>query len=511
MRRLVECIPNFSEGRRQEVIDRIVAALTSVEGVRLLDVQADADHNRAVVTVVGSPEAVEEAAFRGARAAAELIDMNRHSGEHPRMGATDVIPLVPISGVSMQGCVDMARRLGERIGTELRIPVYLYAEAALREDRHSLPAVRKGEYEAIKAEIAALPERAPDFGPREVGSAGATAVGARYPLIAFNVNLGTGDVSVAEAIARAVRHSNGGLRYVQARGFELAERGLAQVSMNLTRYDQTPIQRAFNLVCGEARRYGVAVVGSEIVGMVPQDALIDVSEWYLRLENFRRDQVLENRLAVQEESASEQLPLAFLDALASESPTPGGGSVSALAGALAAAMAHMVTVLTIGRDKYAAVEETMREVKLRSRSLKDELVGLISQDSQAFEEVMQAYRLPRGTSEENARRAEAIEAALIRATEVPLATARCAMQVLELTRTVAEHGNVRAISDAGVAGHLALAAVEGAALNVDINVGGIRDIGRGDSFRQESADLLTRARSGAQDVQRVVQARIARG
>lgn len=294
MQPLVECVPNFSEGRRQEVIEAIVAAIAAVPGTRVLDVQSDADHNRSVVTFVGGPEAVLEGAFQGARRAAELIDMNQHRGAHPRMGATDVIPFVPIRGVTMADCVALARRLGQRLGEELGIPVYLYEEAATRPERQNLADVRRGEYEGIRELIGSDPAHAPDFGPAVMGTAGATAVGARPFLIAFNVYLTTGDVEVAKKIAKTVRHSSGGLRFVKALG--LLVEGKAQVSMNLTDYRRTPIHVVVEMIRREAARYGVMVERSELVGMIPQEALLDAATWYLQLDGFTPDQVLENRL-----------------------------------------------------------------------------------------------------------------------------------------------------------------------------------------------------------------------
>jgi len=295
MRKIVECVPNFSEGRRKEVIDQITEAIAIVPDVHVLDVQSDADHNRTVVTFVGEPEAVEEAAFRGIGKAADLIDMNLHRGEHPRMGAADVVPFVPIKGVTMEDCVAIARRVGERVGRELDIPVYLYEEAATRPERRNLAEVRRGEYEGIKAEIETNPERTPDFGPQHLGKAGATAIGARPPLIAFNVYLGTDDVEVAKAIARAVRYSSGGLRYVKALG--LLVKGKAQVSMNLTDYRQTPVHRVVEMIRREADRYGVAVVESELIGLIPNEALVEAAKFYLQLDDLSSDQILENRLA----------------------------------------------------------------------------------------------------------------------------------------------------------------------------------------------------------------------
>ena len=294
MQQIVECVPNFSEGRRQKVIDAIVAAIGSLAGAKVLDVKADADHNRTVVTFVGGPEGVEEAAFRGIAKAAELIDMEAHQGEHPRVGAADVIPFVPIQGVTMDECVAMAARLGARVGTELEIPVYLYEAAATSPDRRNLADVRRGEYEGLKQEIGFNPAREPDFGPRRMGKAGATIIGARPPLIAFNVYLTTDDVSVAKRIARAVRHSSGGLRYAKALG--LLVEGRAQVSMNLTDYRRTPIHRVMEMIHREAARYGVGVSSSEIIGLVPQRALLDAALYYLQLDDFVPEQVLESRL-----------------------------------------------------------------------------------------------------------------------------------------------------------------------------------------------------------------------
>jgi len=301
--KLVECVPNFSEGRRPEVLDEIVGAMLAVPGVRLLDREMDPNHNRAVVTIVGEPEPVLEGAFRGIERAAAVIDLRSHEGEHPRMGAADVVPFVPVRGVTMDECVSLARRLGERVGRELGIPVYLYECAATRPDRENLADVRKGQFEGLCREIGANPDRDPDCGPKRIHpSAGAVAIGARAFLVAYNINLGTDDVTVAKAIARAIRHSTGGLRYVKAMGFELKDRGIVQVSINMVNFEGTPLYRVFELVKAEAARHGVPVVGSEIVGLVPEDALIACAEFYLRLEGFKRDQILEYRLSESEES-----------------------------------------------------------------------------------------------------------------------------------------------------------------------------------------------------------------
>jgi glutamate formiminotransferase len=295
VKQIVESVPNFSEGRRQAVIEQIVTAMSGVTGVRVLDVQSDQDHNRSVVTILGAPRPVVEAAFQGIAKAAELIDMNHHRGGHPRMGATDVVPFVPVQGVTMEECAALAHQLGERVGTELNIPVYLYEAAATRPERQNLADVRRGEYEGLKEEIATNPDRAPDFGPAIMGAAGATAIGARPPLIAFNVYLSTSDVAPAKAIAKAIRHSSGGLRFVKALG--LLVEGQAQVSMNLTDYRQTPIYRVLELIRAEAARYGLQVTRSEVVGLLPVQVLVDTAQFYLQLDGFSPDQILENRLA----------------------------------------------------------------------------------------------------------------------------------------------------------------------------------------------------------------------
>ncbi|MGB9805119.1 glutamate formimidoyltransferase [Desulfofundulus sp.] len=294
--KLVECVPNFSEGRRLEVVQEILDTIKSVSGVRLLDSSSDHSHNRTVVTFVGSPESVKEAAFLATAKAAELIDMEQHRGEHPRIGATDVIPFIPVSGVTMEECVELACQLGKEIGEKLRIPVYLYEEAAIRPERRSLGAIRKGEYEGLKEAIK-TPERQPDFGPAEMHpSAGATAVGARPPLIAYNINLGTSDVNIAKAIAKSIRGSSGGYPSIKALGILIEETGTAQVTINVCNFRQVSLARVFETVKSEAERYGVNITSSEIVGLVPLDAIVDAVAFYLRLAGFKSDQVLEKRL-----------------------------------------------------------------------------------------------------------------------------------------------------------------------------------------------------------------------
>ena len=306
MRKIVECVPNFSEGRRSEVIDQIVAAIKSVRGAVLLDRESDADHNRSVITFVASPDRVVDAALAGARKAADLIDLNTHAGEHPRMGATDVIPFIPITGVTMDDCITLARECGRRMWLEIGVPVYLYEKAAARAERENLASIRKGQFEGIRDDIGANPARLPDYGdPRVHPTAGITAVGARPPLIAYNINLGASDIAIANKIARAVRHQSGGLRYVKALGFELKDRGIVQVSMNMVNFEGTPLFRAFEMVKREAARYGVPVIGSEIVGLVPQQALNAAADFYLQLEGFGEEQILERRLEAALETSND--------------------------------------------------------------------------------------------------------------------------------------------------------------------------------------------------------------
>lgn len=487
MQPLVECVPNFSEGRRQDVVEQICARIRSVPGVRLLDVETDPDHNRAVVTFVGGPEAVGEAAFRAAQEAAALIDMREHRGEHPRMGATDVIPFVPVQGVTMEKCADLARAVGRRIGAELGIPVYLYEEAATRTERRNLANVRRGEYEGLARQIGDDPDRAPDFGPAVMGPAGATAVGARPFLIAYNVTLGTDRLEVAEKIARAVRHSSGGLRHVKAMAVALDRPDQVQVSMNLTDFRRTPIHRVMALIRAEAAHHGVPVLESEIVGLVPAEALFDVAKYELQLRSFGLDQVLENRLGAgeHERGLGADLPRAFLARVAAGTATPGGGSVAALSGALAAALTRMVANLTVGRKRYASFQEEMVEAEAAVARLQEELLELAMRDAAAFDAILEAYRLAKGTEQEEAVRRQAIQQATREAARVPLTTAERAVKVLELLMRIAAVANVNALTDAAVAVAMGRSAVQGAAANVRVNIEALEDAALAGQFEAQ--------------------------
>ncbi|MCC6956401.1 MAG: glutamate formimidoyltransferase [Anaerolineales bacterium] len=484
---IVECIANFSDARRPEVVEAIMQAITSVQGVSLLDRSSDLDHNRTVLTFVGAPEPIGEAAFRAIQKAAELINLDEHQGEHPRIGATDVVPFVPIRGVSMQDCVQIARRLGERVGNELGIPVYLYEEAASRPERKDLENIRRGQYEALKEEMGTNPERDPDFGPRKVGSAGATVIGARQPLIAYNVYLTTSDVEVAKKVAKAVRHSSGGLRYVKALG--LLVDGMAQVSMNLTNFRATPLTRVVELVRREAARYGVGIRHSELVGLIPQEALIEAARWHLQLDQFEPDQVLEYRLAAAQGEPAPDAAGDFLDALAGGTPAPGGGSAAAYAGAAGAALAAMVARLTIGKKKYVEVEQHMADLLEEAETLRARLKEVIEEDARSFQAVLDAYRLPRGTSEEAVLRQQAIDRAMLGAAEVPLETAKLALRVMELAGKAVALGNLNTISDGASGVVLGRAALTSAGYNVRINVNSMSDPALGAALLESLAEI----------------------
>lgn len=506
-RPLIECTPNFSEARRPEVMDAIINAILAVPGVSVLDRHSDIDHNRTVVTMVGTPDAIEEAAFQSIKKAQELIDLNVHTGAHPRIGATDVVPFVPISEVTMVECVELARRLGKRVGEELSIPVYLYEEAATRPERQNLENIRKGQFEGLKEEIETQVERRPDFGPAKLGTAGATVIGARAPLIAFNVYLTTSDIAIAQKIAKAVRNSSGGLRFVKGMGV-LVE-GLAQVSMNLTNFTKTPIPRVVEMVRREAQRYGVGIHHSELVGLIPQAALVDTAVWYTQLDEFDLEQILESRLysAAQDEVPVQANTYNFLDRLASDDPTPGGGSAAAFTAAEAAGLVAMVGRVTVGKKKYAEVEGQMWKMIEQAEGLRKELTSAVEEDAASFEGYLQAVRLPKNTEEEIQARERAIESATLHAAQVPHHAAGLAMQVLSLAVTAAELGNVNAISDAASAANLAAAAVKCAGLNVRINLKGLKDPSPGRMLSEDIRSFTEEIKSIEKKIGKILQER----
>jgi glutamate formiminotransferase / formiminotetrahydrofolate cyclodeaminase len=492
MKRLVECVPNFSEGRDAAKLDAIVAAMREVPGVVLLGRESDADHNRSVVTLAGEPETVAEAAVRAVGKAAELIDLTKQKGAHPRVGSTDVVPFIPIVGVTIGDCVALAKQVGREIWERYRIPVYLYEAAAQQPERANLENIRRGQFEGLREEVLRDPSRAPDIGePRLHPTAGATVVGARKFLIAYNINLDTPDVEIAKRIAKTIRFSSGGLPCVKAMGVDLRARHLAQVSMNLTDFERTPIHRVFERVKGEAERYGVSIAGSEIVGLIPRRALEMTAEFYLQVENFSPAQVLENRLdeALGTAPVAQPAKLAatvepFLAAVAQPTATPGGGSVAALAGALSASVGEMVAGLSGKRKSQTAYAVPLREALAEFHTASQALAAAIDRDAASFEAVLDARKLPRETSEERQHRDRAIQQAFQGAVEVPLEVARRAADIFDRLGQLEAMSSPSMLSDVRVARLMAAAAVRGALENAAINLESVTD-----------ADFAGRARS----------------
>lgn len=505
--KLVECVPNFSEGRRPEVVVAIRDAIASVEGVSVLDVSSDASHNRSVITFVAPVDSAVDAAFAGIKAAAERIDLRSHSGEHPRIGATDVVPFVPLEGSTMEDCIALARELGERVGRELQIPVYLYERAATDPSRENLANLRRGEFEGLREELGKNPARNPDFGPAKIHpTCGAVAIGARPFLVAYNIYLGpSSNLPLAKSIAKAVRGSSGGFQYVKGLGLDVD--GQAQVSMNLVDTEKTPLHHAFDFVKVRAAAAGAQVTWSEIVGLVPERVLVDAAVSHLQLREFTAGQILERR--VRESMSGGPSVTAFVASVASSDPVPGGGSVAAHAGALAAALAQMVAGLTVGKKKYAAVDAEMKKAALEAVSLGNKLAGLVKRDAEAYSKVSAAYKLAKEPADAAARRAETITGALLEAAEVPLETARCCVEVLKLAAVVAEKGNANAVTDAGVAALLAEAGCRGAAYNVRVNVQALDDKSKGRGLELGAAELVKQASELAKKTTSIVERALA--
>ncbi len=562
MKPLIECVPNFSEGRDSRVIDQIVDAVRSVDGVTVLDVSPGASANRTVVTFVGAPEPVIEAAFRAIKTAAELIDMRQHHGTHPRLGATDVCPLVPLSGISMEETAAYAHQLARRVGEELGIPVYCYEAAATRPERKNLANIRAGEYEGLPDKLQD-PEWQPDYGPAVFNPrTGATVIGAREFLVAYNVNLNTTSVRRANAVAfdvrergrvkrrgnpltgEIVRDANGEpvripglLKGVKAIGWYVEEYGICQVSMNLTDLKATPLHVAFETVRERARVRGMRVTGSEIIGMVPLAVLRAAGEYYLRqqqrslgipereilhiairslgLEEFGpfdpEERVIEYAVA-RLEGQRPQLPARtladFIDDVASEAPVPGGGSVAAAVGALGAALGTMVANGSAHKRGWDERWEEFSDWAVRGRRCLKALIALVDEDTQAFQELMAAYGLPKATEEEQTARRQAIVRATHRAIEVPLETMRVALQALDVLVAMAEHGNPNAVSDAGVGALCARTAVQGAYLNVQINAAGLADDPVAKEALAEGARLLDNAQTREKKILAMVSQRM---
>jgi glutamate formiminotransferase len=468
---LIECVPNFSEGRERSRVDAIVAAMKR-EGVQLLDCEMDADHNRSVITLVGEREPLMAAVLAGIGKATELIDLNRHQGAHPRLGATDVVPFIPIEGATLEDCVQMARELGQKVWEQYKIPVYFYEAAAARPERTNLENIRRGQFEAIRDEIGTVESRRPDVGEARVHpTAGAVVMGARKFLVAYNVYLQTKDVDIAKKIAKAVRFSSGGLRAVKGMGVEV--RGQAQVSMNLTDTDMTPIARVFEFVKREAERYGVQVQSSEIVGLIPKRALEDAAEWFLRVENFDPSMILENRLAAVTGGKTAVGGLRagiepFLEQLAAPTAVPGGGSASAAAGAMAAGLAAMVAGMSRGKKAYAQFDAELSEAMARLTAMREQLAAAIDEDAASYQAVVTAYKAQKSATAEQG--AQAVATALRGAAEVPLRVAECAAGVAELAGRLRTMTNPKMASDLSVSIALARAALQGALANVEINL-----------------------------------------
>lgn len=491
---LVECVPNFSEGRDAAKVDAIVEAM-KLPDVYLLDREMDADHNRCVITLVGEREAIQEAAIRGVGKAAELIDLTQHQGAHPRMGAADVVPFIPIDGVSLEDCVTMAKHVGAEIAKRFAIPVYLYEAAATSPERQNLENIRRGQFEGIREEIGANPARRPDFGePRVHPTAGATVVGARKFLIAYNIFLNTAEVDIAKKIAKAVRFSTGGLRFVKGAGFLV--RGQAQVSMNLTDFEQTPIHRVFEFVRREAVRYGVVPVSSEIVGLIPKLALEQAAEWFLQVENFDSSLILENRLAAV--MGGKMAPGGsgaglragvepFIEQLAAPTATPGGGSAAAASGAMAAGLASMVATMSRGKKAYLQYENELSQAIAKLAPLREALKAAIDADAAAYNAVMKAYKAARESGDGK----QEIAAALRQATDVPLSVAEAAVEIDRIATALIPITNPNMKSDLTTAIALAGAAREGALANVAINLESIKlETPEGEAFVAQVRERL---------------------
>lgn len=560
MHKLIECVPNFSEGRDPETIRRITDAIARVEGVQLLDVDPGKATNRTVVTFVGAPEAVVEAAFCGIREAAQLIDMRSHTGEHPRMGATDVCPLVPVSGISMEETVQWAKRLAKRVGEELDIPVYLYEEAASRPERKNLAVIRTGEYEGLPEKLAD-PAWAPDYGPARFNPhSGATVIGARDFLVAYNVNLNTTSVRRANSVAFDVREQGrvlragdpvtgpvrtdetgeplrqpGACKAVKAIGWYIEEYGIAQVSMNLTDINLTPLHAAFEACCRSAEERGMRVTGSELVGMVPLRVLLDAGRHFLRKQRrsagVPEEELL--RIAVKSLGLDDLAPFdpqqkvieyklrqagtdpllamsvkQFADATGAESPAPGGGSVSAYVAALGASLALMVANLSSHKRGWDERWEFFSDWAERALSIQSQLLALVDADTRAFNAIMEAFQLPKTTPAEKSARSEAIQAATRHAIEVPLRTMELALSAFEPVKAMVETGNPNSVTDAGVGALCARAAVHGAGMNVLVNVAGLKDAGFAAEAVRKAEQWMQQADSLEQEIVALVKEKI---
>ena len=560
MKKLIECVPNFSEGKDMSVIKQITAEIEAVDGVKLLDVDPGAATNRTVVTFVGTPDEVIEAAFRAVKKAAQVIDMSKHKGEHPRMGATDVCPLVPVSNISMEETVEFARKLAERIGTELEIPVYCYENAAFKPERRNLATCRSGEYEGLPDKLA-KPEWKPDFGPAKFNArAGATAVGARDFLVAYNINLNTTSTRRANAIAFDIRERGrvkreghpitgkivkddkgnkvyipGTLKAVKGIGWFIEEYGIAQISLNLTNISITPVHVAFEEASKKADERGIRVTGSELVGLIPLKALLDAGKHFLRkqkrsvgiseeeiikiavkslglddLKPFNpKEKIIEYMIEDDKSNKLVDMDLrAFANETASESPAPGGGSISAYVGALGVSLGTMVANLSSHKRGWDERWEEFSDWAEKGQALKDELLHLVDEDTRAFNKIMDAFGMPKGTDEEKQARKDAIEGASKYAMEIPFRVMQKSFESMEVMKAMAKFGNPNSVSDAGVGALCARTAVRGAFMNVRINASGVEDKDFVNDLLEKGNTLEDKAAAMEQEIVKLVDEKI---
>ncbi len=512
--KIVECVPNFSEGRRKEVIDAIAEAIKSVEGVRLLDVEADHDHNRSVFTFIGEPQKVKEAALRAAEVAVQRIDLRTHKGAHPRMGAVDVVPFIPLHGATIGECIELSKEFAQAFSSKFNVPVYLYSKSATRPDRVDLPNIREGEFEGLRDLIGVDPAKDPDYGPRKIHpTAGCTATGARNFLVAFNCNLNTTDIRVARACADAVRGSTGGFANVQAVGLSLPQKNMVQVSTNLTNPRRTKIHQVLEMVRLEARRFGASVVETEIVGMLPLFTILDAFQYYVQPVKIDESMILDlyylgGAQDPTQKTFTEMSLIEFGDEVRRARATPGGGSVAAVMGSFGAGLVCMVTGLSITGRKFAAIKDEMLSVRHAVETDRGRLMENVERDSAAFDAVMAAIRMPENTDTERQVKRDAVEAATRHAAEVPLETMQHALKALQGARVAAEKGNINAITDAGVAAHALMAAIEGAALNVRINLNNLHDRDYVQRMNTEVERIITEGRQLKEATLQIVESRM---
>ncbi|NHI82859.1 MAG: glutamate formimidoyltransferase [Candidatus Thorarchaeota archaeon] len=512
--KIIECVPNFSEGRRKDVIDALADAIRSVEGIRLLDIEFDPDHNRSVFTFVGEPQMVKQAALKAAELAVEKIDLTKHKGEHPRMGAVDVVPFIPLHGATTGECIELSKEFAEEFSSKCNVPVYLYNKSATRPERADLPNIREGEFEGLRELIGTDSSKDPDYGPKKIHpTAGATATGARNFLIAINFNLNTRNLEVAKSCANAVRGLTGGFVNVQGIGLDLPAKNCVQVSLNLTHPRRTKIHQVFEVVKLEAKRFGATVIETEIVGMVPLFALLDTLRYYLQPEKLDESMILDlyylgGAEDPKEKTFTEMSLIEFGDEVKRARATPGGGSVAAALGSYGAALVGMVTGLSLSGRKFAAIKEKMLEHRHAVDNDRGILMDLIETDSAAFDDVMATFRLPEETPAQKKEKEEATEKATIHAAEVPLSTMRHSLKALSHDLVAAQKGNINSITDAGVAAHALMAAIEGAALNVRINLGNIKDQTFVKRTLDEVSEIIAKGRKLKDEILEVVESRM---